>query len=151
MGKACKANEYSMKSDIDIQKWLYRKIKDTDLHDSVTGVLSDRGRPNGSEAEDIVISVLANEGAGQVQTAYVNINIYVSDLWNEERGAWERDTVRVNELCVLSKFLYNLYGDEFRVSAKDSSSKILPSGATFQDGHTEHIINNKLFIQICND
>lgn len=140
-----------MKSDIDIQKWLYHKIKGTELHDSATGILSDRGRPNGSEDEDIVIAVLANEGAGQVQTAYVNVNIYVSDIWNAVIGAWERDTVRISELCGLSRFLYNLYGDEFRVSAKDSSSKILPTGATFQDGHTEHVINNKLFIQICND
>lgn len=140
-----------MKSDIDIEKWLYHKIVGTDLQQSVTGVLSDRGRPNGSEAEDIVIAVLANEGAGQVQTAYVNVNVYIKDLWNEERSAWERDTIRVSELCGLSKFLYHLFGDGFRVSGKDSSQRVIPAGVTFQDGHTEHIINNKLFISICND
>lgn len=140
-----------MKSDIDIQKWLYHKIKGTELYNAVTGVLSDRGRPFGSDAEDIVIAVLANEGCGQMQTAYVNVNIYVKDLWNAERGAWERDTIRVAELCNLSRFLYDLYGEVYRVSAKDSSQKVMPTGVAFQDGHTEHFINNKLFISICND
>lgn len=140
-----------MKTDIDIQKWLYHKIKGTELSQSVTGVLSDRGRPSGSEMEDIVISVLANEGAGQIQTAYVNVNIYVKDQWNEGRNAWERDTIRVSELCKLSGFLYHLYGDSFRVSDKDSSQRVIPAGVRLQDGHTEHIINNKLFISTCND
>lgn len=140
-----------MKTDVDIQKWLYHRIKDSELHTSVSGVLSDRGRWNRSEAEDIVISVLANNSAGQVQTAYANVNIYVKDLWNTERGAWERDTIRVAELCELSKFLYIMFGDGIRVSDMDSSQRVIPAGVTFQDGHTEHIINNKLFIQICND
>lgn len=140
-----------MKTDIDIQKWLYHKIKGTNLEESVSGVLSDRGRPNGSEAEDIVIAVLTSNGCGQVQTAYVNVNIYVKDQWNADRNAWERDTARLAELCNLSKFLYNLFGDGIRVSDKDSTQMVLPAGAVFQDGHTEHFINNKLFIQICND
>ena len=140
-----------MKSDIDILKWLYHKIKGTELHKAVTGVLSDRGRPNGSESEDIVIAVLANEGAGQIQTAYANVNVYVKDQWNDERNAWERDTARVSELCRLSEFLFNLFGDCFRVSGKDSSQRVIPAGVTFQDGHTEHIINNKLFISISNE
>ncbi|MCM1490411.1 MAG: hypothetical protein NC095_06255 [Muribaculum sp.] len=141
-----------MKSDIEIQKWLYDKIKGSELEEAVRpGVLSDRGRPNGSEAEDIVIAVLANNGCGQIQTAYVNVNIYVKDQWNEERSAWERDTARLAELCDLSKFLYNLFGDGIRVSDKDSTQMVLPDGAVFQDGHTEHFINNRLFIQICND
>lgn len=140
-----------MKSDIEIQKWLYHGIKGTDLWKTVTGVLSDRGRPDGSELEDIVISVLANEGAGEVQTAYVNVNVYVKDVWNTGRGAWERDTVRVGRLCGLSKFLFRLFGDDFRVSDKDSSQTVLPTGAVYQDGHTEHVINNKLFIKISND
>lgn len=143
-----------MKTDTDIQKWICGKIEGTALLDSVKsagGVLSDRGRPKGSDTEDIVVAVLANNGAGQIQTAYVNVNIYVQDLWNAERGAWERDTIRVSQLCNLSRFLFELYGDGIRVSDRDSSQRIIPAGVTFQDGHTEHIINNRLFIQICND
>ena len=38
-----------MKSDIEIQKFVYHKIKGTDLERNVTGKLSDRGRPNKSD------------------------------------------------------------------------------------------------------
>lgn len=140
-----------MKSSIEIQKWVRFKIIGTELQKSVSGVLSDRGRPNGSELEDIVISVLANDGCGQIQHAYVNVNIYVSDVWNEKRNAWERDTVRVNTLCELSKFLFGMFGDDFRVSDKDSSQNVMKTETVFQDGHTEHFINNKLFIKISNE
>lgn len=140
-----------MKSDIDIQKWLYHRIVDSELAASVSGSVSDRGRPKDLGLEDVTIAVLANEGAGQSQTAFVNVNIYVSDQWNGQRGAWECDTERVAEICDLSQFLYALFGDDMRVSAKDSSQRVIPAGATFQDGHTEHIVNNKLFIQIIND
>ena len=75
-----------MKSDIEIQKFVYHKIKGTDLERNVTGKLSDRGRPNKSDKEDIVISILANEGCGQIQRAYVNVNVYVSDQWNSEQN-----------------------------------------------------------------
>ena len=47
-----------MKSDIEIAKFVYHKIKGTDLERNVTGKLSDRGRPNKSDKEDIVISYL---------------------------------------------------------------------------------------------
>ena len=55
-----------MKSDIEISKFVYHKIKGSILERSVTGKLSDRGRPDKSDKEDIVISVLANEGCGQI-------------------------------------------------------------------------------------
>lgn len=98
-----------MKSDIDIAKFVYHKIKGTDLERNVTGKLSDRGRPNKSDKEDIVISILANEGCGQIQRAYVNVNVYVRDQWNARTKAWEKNTQRVGELCELCKFLF-LYG-----------------------------------------
>lgn len=98
-----------MKSDIDIAKFVYHKIKGTDLERNVTGKLSDRGRPNKSDKEDIVISILANEGCGQIQRAYVNVNVYISDQWNARTKAWEKNTQRVGELCELCKFLF-LYG-----------------------------------------
>lgn len=98
-----------MKSDIDIAKFVYHKIKGSSLESDITGKLSDRGRPNKSDREDIVISVLANEGCGQIQRAYVNVNVYVRDQWNARTKAWEKNTQRVGELCELCKFLF-LYG-----------------------------------------
>ena len=71
-----------MKSDVEIVKFVRSKILDSELMRTVNGKLSDRGRPNGSVMEDIVISVISNDGAGQEQNAKVNVNIYVKDQWN---------------------------------------------------------------------
>lgn len=140
-----------MKSDIEIAKFVYHKIKGTELERSVTGKLSDRGRPNKSDKEDIVISVLSSYGCGQIQQAYVNVNVYVRDKWNAEAKAWEKNTERVRELCNLSKFLFSIRGGDFHTVPSECSQKVNPTGVSFEDGHTEHFINNKLYIEINNE
>jgi hypothetical protein len=62
-----------MRSDIEIQKFVRSKLIYTELAQTVTGKVCDRERPANSSKEDIVISVLANENAGQIQTAFVNV------------------------------------------------------------------------------
>lgn len=140
-----------MKSDVEIAKYVYHAIKGSGLEKEVTGKLSDRGRPAGSDKEDIVISVLANEGCGQIQRAYVNVNVYVRDQWNTGTKAWEKHTARVGELCGLCKFLFTLHGDGIHTVPSECSQKTNPTGVSFEDGHTEHFINNKLYIEICNE
>lgn len=140
-----------MKSDIEIAKWVRSNVENSELMEAVNGKLSDRGRPFGSTSEDVIISVLANEGCGSIQSAFVNVNIYVSDIWNDTTKAWESDTIRLSKLCEASKCLFGLHSNGFRVSYTDSSQRVLPAGATFEDGHTEHLINNKLLIKISND
>lgn len=140
-----------MKSDIEIEKFVYHNIKGSELASSVSGKLSDRGRPNGSDNEDITISVLANEGCGQIQRAYVNVNVYVSDQWNAGTKAWEKDTERVGVLCGLCKFLFYLHDSDYHTVPKECSQKVAPTGVAFEDGHTEHFINNKLYIEINNE
>lgn len=140
-----------MKSDIEIQKFVYHKIKGTDLERNVTGKLSDRGRPNKSDKEDIVISILANEGCGQIQRAYVNVNVYVSDQWNSETKSWEIDTERISELCELCKFLVSIRKDEYHTIPSKCSQNTNPTNVSYENGHTEHFINNKLYIEINNE
>lgn len=140
-----------MKSDIEIQKFVYHKIKGTNLEQNVSGKLSDRGRPYKSDKEDIVISVLANEGCGQIQRAYVNVNVYVSDQWNEETKAWEKNTVRIGEICNLSKFLFSIFDIGIHVVPTECNQKVYSTGVSFEDGHTEHFVNNKMYIEICNE
>lgn len=140
-----------MKSDIEISKFVRNKILDTELLTSVNGKLSDRGRPNGSDKEDIVISVLSNVGTGQIQQAYVNVNIYIKDQWNTETKAWEQHTKRINELCELSKFLFSIRGGDYHTVPEESNQKVMPLGVSFEDGHTEHFINNKIYLEINNE
>ena len=140
-----------MKSDVEIAKFVRSKILGSGLPEAVNGKLSDRGRPNGSDKEDIVIAVLSNEGAGQMQQAFVNVNIYVRDQWNVETKAWEQHTDRIGELCELSKFLFSIRGGDYHAVPQESLQKVFPLGTTFEDGHTEHFINNKIYIEINNE
>ncbi len=140
-----------MKSDIDIKDFVYHKVKGSELEKQVTGKLSKKGRPAKSDKEDIVISVLANEGCGQIQRAYVNVNVYVKDQWNVGTKSWEEHTNRIGKLCEMSNSLFSIRGGDFHTVPSRCSQKVMPTGVTFEDGHTEHFINNKLFIEINNE
>ena len=141
-----------MKSDIEIQKFVRGKLINMELAKAVTGKVCDRERPANSDKEDIVISILANEGAGQIQTAFVNVNIYVSDIYNTESDDWERDTIRCDELCNLAKALYSMHGGDFIVMADRSTPpRVMPTKVEFEDGHTEHCISCKLFVKVSNE
>lgn len=140
-----------MKSDVEIAKFVRSKILGTELMAAIHGKLTDHGRPNGSDREDIVISVLSNEGAGQRQNAFVNVNIYVKDQWNSETKSWEEHKQRVGELCNLCKFLFSIRGGDYHAVPSKSIQKVFPLGTSFEDGHTEHFINNKIYIEINNE
>lgn len=140
-----------MKSDIEIAKFVRSKIIGSELAEAVDNRISDRGRPSGSDKEDIVIAVLSNEGAGQYQQAFVNVNVYVKDLWNDKTSAWEQDTIRLKALCEKCKFLFSIRGGDFHAVPSQSLQKIMSTGVSFEDGHTEHFINNKIYIEINNE
>lgn len=131
-----------MKTDIDIKDDIYAVIKGSALEKSVSGKLSKTLRLANSYKEDIVISVLANNNA-QLQEAYVNVNIYVRD--NNRDGQSEENTIRLRELCSLSRDLLGRgYKDDFRYEL--ASQRVIAI-----DGKGEHIINNKVLYQFVNN
>lgn len=131
-----------MKTDIEIKDDMYLIIKDSELANNVTGVLSKRKRPDGSCDEDIVISVLANNNA-QLQEAYVNVNIYVRD--KDIDGQYEEDSQRLRELCKMSeRLLLRGYKDDFMFVL--DSQRVLPVNEK-----NEHMINNKILYKQVND
>lgn len=133
-----------MKSDIEIKDAIYAVIKGSSLEKAATGKLSKTLRPTNSDKEDIVISVLEN-GSGQMQEAFVNVNIYVPDYIRDNQA--EENTIRLRELCKMSyELLFNCRGEGFRVDSKGSKQRVLEV-----NGKKEHFINNKLLIQISNE
>lgn len=130
-----------MKSDGAIKTDVYRYIKQSGFMGNLSGKLSKTKRPHNSHAEDVVISILANEGT-QLQTAILNVNIYTQDL-NVE-GQFEENTIRNDEICekswkLLEKFRTNEYSAHAigqRVYATDSG---------------EHVINNQVEYKLIND
>lgn len=131
-----------MKSDIDIKDDIFMFIKGSELENSVTGKLSKTIRPSNSNDEDIVISILSNQNA-QIQEAFVNVNIYVPDLIRG--GQSEENTIRLRELCNLSKNLLEVgRGNDFRFQL--DSQRVMQV-----QGKDEHFINNKLLYRQCNE
>lgn len=131
-----------MKSDIDIKDDIYEFIKGSTLEYNVSGKLSKTKRPHGSNNEDIVISVLANQN-GDIQEAFVNVNIYVKDLNRNNQS--EENTPRLRVLCNLAKELLDVgRGNDYRFT--------LDSQRVFEvEGKKEHFINNRLLYRQCNE
>lgn len=124
-----------MKTDIDIKDDMYRYIKGSELEAEVTGELSKTLRPAGSDAEDIVISMLANVNS-QIQQAYVNVNIYVADVLRNKQ--YEENTIRLRELCNLSSELLEAgRGEGYRFALEEQRVMEV-------QGKNEHFINNKI-------
>ncbi len=132
-----------MKSDIDIKDDIYNHIKGSALERAVTGKLCKSSkRPNGSDKEDIVISILDN-GSGQIQEAFVNVNIYVQDNIRDEQA--EVNDSRCRELCRISiDVLEVVYGPGFRFTL--DKQRVMPV-----NGKNEHFINNKLLYKQVNE
>jgi len=132
-----------MKSDEDISIDVFLVIKGSVLEASVSGVLTYDERPKESDLEDIIISILDNN-AGQIQEAFVNVNIYVPDVWRDSRG-YVKNKQRVMELCDMAIDILEVYnGGDFRFEiVKQRVHKV--------NGKNEHFINNKLLYRQNNE
>ena len=131
-----------MKSDIEIKEDIYQIIKGSALEKAVTGKLKKTRRPANSNKEDIVISILEN-GSGQVQEAFVNVNIYVSD--DVRDGQAEENSSRLRQLCKLATEL-------LEVQRREDYRFTLDKQRVMEvNGKNEHFINNKLLYKQVNE
>lgn len=131
-----------MKSDIEIKDDVYRVIKGSMLEKTVTGKLSKTKRPAGSDKEDIVVSMLDN-GKGQIQEAFVNVNIYVPDNLQDDQP--EENTIRLRQLCKLAAELLEVQrGKDYRFTL--DKQRVMEV-----NGKTEHLINNRLLFKQVNE
>jgi len=131
-----------MKSDIDIKDELFLALKDSPLAKAVTGELLKTKRPKNSKKEDILISVLANEGV-QKQEAVANVNIYVED--NIIDGQAEEDTIRLRELCNVAKETMKT------IRIRTVLLRVAPPRVFEVEGTNWHIINNRISYKIINE
>ena len=131
-----------MKSDIEIKDDIYQIIKGSTLEKAVTGKLKKTRRPANSNKEDIVISILEH-GSGQVQEAFVNVNIYVSD--DVRDGQAEENSSRLRQLCKLATELLEVQrGEDYRFTL--DKQRVMEV-----NGKNEHFINNKLLYKQVNE
>lgn len=128
-----------MKTDIDIKDDIYNWINGSILQTTVTGKLRKTKRPLNSTSEDIVISVLANRNS-QLQEGFVNINIYVQDVYRN--GQYEENSARCRELSRIAFILLEKgYGESHRFELEEQR--------LYEVGN-EHVINNRILYQQSN-
>lgn len=132
-----------MINEMEIKDDVYHLLKESALVKAVTGKLSKTLRPYGSTKEDVVISVLGSNPNRQVQELYLNVNVYVADV---KRGnQYEENTIRLRELMTLSDEAFRFAGGKrYRLTLAEQKSYEVP-------GKTEHMINNKVLYQYCNE
>lgn len=128
-----------MKSDIDIKDDIYAMVKVSGLMAEVKGTLKKTRRSASPKDEDVCISILANQ-LGDIQRAKVNVNIYVKDY--ERQGQYEEATIRLRELCDVSKSL--LMVNYFRGAKVTLDRQNVEEVAATN----EHMINNVLLYEI---
>lgn len=130
-----------MISVIDIKDIVYSIVKSSDLAQAVSGIVSKTIRPTSSEKEDIIISVLDNEGC-QMQQFILNVNIYVSDLVKEKD--YIEDSARIRLLCSKAIQLFeSIVKENWRCELqKQVVLKV--------EGKNEHCINNRILINYLN-
>lgn len=130
-----------MKSDGAIKTDVYRYINASGFMNNVNGKLSKTMRPHNSRKEDVVISILANEGT-QLQTAIVNVNIYIQD--QDVDGQFEENTVRLEKICKKAWNLLEMFRtDDYVAHAIEQRVYATESG--------EHVINNQVEYKLIND
>lgn len=132
-----------MRNEMEIKDDVYHLLKGSDLVKSVSGKLSKTVRPDKSDKEDVVISVLTPNPNRQIQELYLNVNVYVADI---KRGCqYEENTIRLKQLMTLSeKALGCAKGKHYRLTLDEQKSYEVP-------GCNEHMINNKVLYQFCNE
>ena len=132
-----------MRNELEIKTDIYLHLKASELATNISGVISKTLRPNESDKEDIVISVLSDPSNQQIEEVYINVNVYVPDL--KRKNQYEENTIRLNELCKLSlNALRIVSGNGYRMSLATQKIFDVP-------GKNEHFINNKVLYQICNE
>ncbi|MBO4718983.1 MAG: hypothetical protein J5658_03815 [Prevotella sp.] len=130
-------------TDIDIKDELWTWVSQSNLATMVTGSVYKDQRPLNSEAEDIVIAVIARTAGAQMQQATANVNIYVADK-RRGREAIE-DTARLRALCTEAASLFAYKHDGDAIYELDSQEVMKVYGADW------HIINNQISIRYNNE
>lgn len=129
-----------MRTDIEIRDDIFALVSGSPLAAAVGGEVYAGRRPQAPRGEDIVVSVLSS-GAGQLQEAYVNVNVYVADItvtYADGAQGLEEDAARLRELCrAAADALRSAHGPGYW--ARLAEQRVYAVEAT-----GEHMINNRL-------
>lgn len=130
-----------IRTDEQITHDVWSAIKGTALERSITGQVKKDLRPANSQKEDVVVKVLSST-ANQEQRAFVNVNIYVADIFGA--GQYEKNRDRCSELgSIAAEMLKSKNSGAFRWDL--DSMHTVPQPET-----NEHIVNLKIIYRYLN-
>lgn len=134
-----------MKTDIDIKTDIYRVLKSSKLASAVNGEIFRSGRPDGRNAEDVVIQIPDNMN-GQIQELFVTVNIYVPNIYDNTNDLYVEDESRENELAKMIVPIFDNVSFENGFRTELDKQVILPENTIHQ-----HFIYNRILYQFCNE
>lgn len=133
-----------MKTEIEIKQEVLAHVQSSAIANAIRGRISIASRPFDSKDEDMVISVLASDLEGDIQTAIIAVNIYVP-MVRLDKGTGE-DTKRLGELSKISA------ESLCRWLAQDGSVYSLQRQNIFPvDGTNENVISNRIYYKHLNE
>lgn len=128
-----------MKTTVEIEDDIFTILKGSELARTVSGkIYKGYRRPADSTKEDITVHVLANQN-GEVQLAFVNVNIYVKDTLIGD--AYDTDKVRTRTLAALACKIFEYTGSGKNFDTIVEEQNIYEADGTKQP---EHFINIKV-------
>jgi len=134
-----------MKTTLDLEDVVYDQLKSGTLITIITGVLRKGDRPVSSEKEDVTVNSLPVTSQ-QLQSAIVNVNVFVPDLEIVEEGkvSFEKDHAR---LLVLT----NQAITELKDKIKGEYTWDIQQQNVFKDNESQsHYVNIRLQFYVSN-
>lgn len=126
-----------MKTNIEIRDDVYAYLKSSKLSAEITGKLYTTQRPEHSDLEDVVISVLANS-LGDKQEAFLNINVYVKDVVCD--GLNVENSKRLRVLSRIALECLSSVSNDYRLTLSEQTTMSI-------DSIGYHVINNRVLYQ----
>ena len=130
-----------MKTEEEIIDDVKRYLEGSVLANEISGIITDLDRPKNSKNEDVIVKLLSCD-FGQIQQAYLNVNIYVPDI--EKDGQMVKNKPRLRKLERLSAdILERHHGGYFYFSTESQHVEDV-------DNINCHMINNRVLYKFNN-
>lgn len=130
-----------MKTEAEILDDISRYIAST-MKEQITGDVYTDKRPTNSAKEDIFVHVLATSPA-QIQTALINVRIYVPNLQRQTDSV--RNKKRIRELSMLAMdILASHIQDGWYIVMEEQSVEESVD-------NRQHVIINRIYYRYCNN
>lgn len=131
-----------MKTEAEILDDISRYIASTNLKKQITGDVYTDKRPTNSAKEDIFVHVLKTLPA-QIQTALINVRIYVPNLQRQTDSV--RNKKRVRELSRLAMDILSSHIQDgwYIVMEEQSVEESVDN--------RQHVIINRIYYRYCNN